>query len=321
MAKVTGTDKNDFIDVFDSETVDALGGDDTIRYGSLTGGFTIRAGSGNDTVRASQDAGLLQISGFVSAPVIETTHATTDTIDMGTGNDILFAGGGNDTLNGGDGYDILNYSEALFASGSGYLNGFNFGSDVIIAPVVLRVDLASGTTTFAGTSVTVKIRSNASGGFAFEHTANGIGAAVQQIGGFEAVFGSRYNDILLGTDRTDLTEIFEKGYYAGNDRFIGRGGTDIASFGAVSIGIEADLANRRADGKYLNANGVYVSDFSDVLIGIEGVYGSSFADILRGDSGDNIFNGRRGDDAARLVPGRRLILEVLEEPFDPTFSK
>lgn len=299
---VTGTKRGDEIYVFDSETVFALGGDDYIFYSQ--GSFTIHAGAGNDTVRSGIDGAFLNITGYFDAPSVTTQTAPADVVDLGAGDDILQAGGGDDRFSGGSGYDVLSYAETIFAGGHGHLNGFHdTTTKVTLSPVTLRIDLAAGTTTFAGATVNVAIISSRDAVIT-SASAGGLGASKQTIDGFEAVIGSQYADFISGTDRTDLTEVFEKGYYTSNDRFVGRGGTDVVSYGAANAGIVADLAARKVTGAAITPSGIEQGDFTDVLAGIEGIYGSANNDKLSGDGKGNLFNGRAGNDTIDGRGGR-----------------
>ena len=90
------------------------------------------------------------------------------------------------------------------------------------------------------------------------------------------IAGSYYDDILIGSDRTDVTEIFEG--RGGDDDITGNGGFDIAGYNndpddkgdGTGHGITVDLAAGIVTG------GFYVG--KDELHGVEGIAGTEFAD-------------------------------------------
>lgn len=301
MTNVTGTQKDDDLYIFFGGTATGLGGDDTIYYNQGEGdGFRIFGGDGNDYVRSGGDAHFLFIDGYVASPEVSERAATADLIDLGDGDDRVSAGGGNDSFVGGKGFDVLDYSETQPASGSGYLEGFHYGSRTTIIPNTggLVINLEAGTTTFGGATVMVEVL-GASGATLAEATRGSLGAFTQTFKGFEAIVGSQWRDKWTGTDRTDMIEIFDVGTLGSGDsssRIIGRGGTDIVSYG-LSVSIVADLQKRtvESNGRWISEDGTE-SSFTDVLAGIEGVFGSSSKDFLRGDEESNIFSGRAGDD-------------------------
>lgn len=296
MALTKGTKRNDDILVFDGETVKALEGNDSI-FHSQGGPFRIYAGAGDDEVSYGQDSAFLSISGYIAAPVTEVTRASADLIVLGSGNDIVEAGGGNDSFVGGSGYDILNYSQSGFVGGSGYLEGFHTTRTTveINAAKGVQVDLGAGTASFGGANVKVSILSSGGTPMVTRSRAD-LGGFSQQATGFEAVIGSKFADTLIGTDRTDVTEVLDGGGDRGNDRIIGKGGFDVASFAFATTGVVADLGARTVKGVEVHdSNGDVRGDFTTVLKDIEGLYGSNADDVLTGDGGANLFHGRDGE--------------------------
>lgn len=271
-----------------------------------TGGF------GNDTLRGEGGDDLL-VGG-----------AGNDSLDGGPGRDELIGGPGNDTLDGGvitdrvrytDG-NILNYASSpaavvvnlqagravdghgstdivrnvTFITGTAFADTFfgsgeplfefftpGLGDDFVDggalsaagfnrigyadAPAAVRVSLAAGT---------------ASGGGGNDTLAN-----------INQVRGSRFNDTLTGSDRTDVVEAFED--WGGNDTIDGAGGDDeiIYTFGATR-GVVVDLSAQRAQD---------ARDGTDVLMNIENVRGSPLADSIRGSALANVLRGQEGADS------------------------
>src|SRR5437016_4618913 len=100
------------------------------------------------------------------------------------------------------------------------------------------------------------------------------GVGVDTFTGVNAVRGSAFDDVLLGSDNRVFTfESFEG--RAGNDFFDGRGGLDVAVYGtnpAITAGITVNLAA-----------GIVTGDAAvgtDTLRSIEGVRGTAFADTF-----------------------------------------
>jgi Ca2+-binding RTX toxin-like protein len=94
------------------EIINTMGGDDIVDLSSpllsnLQQGFTVKAGSGSDTVFGSSNS---------------------DTIEGGAGNDTLAAGPGDNTLTGGAGADTFIFSHL---TGSDTVTAFNTSEDII----------------------------------------------------------------------------------------------------------------------------------------------------------------------------------------------
>ncbi len=106
----------------------------------------------------------------------------------------------------------------------------------------------------------------------------------------EGVFGSKFNDVLQGSDANNnpfKTETFAGGM--GNDTIDGRGGFDKVYYGYDNpgTGVNVNLATGVAQDGFGTA---------DTLINIEGVIGSQMDDVLTGNAGDNRLDGRGGND-------------------------
>ncbi|WP_279388672.1 FecR domain-containing protein [Pseudodesulfovibrio tunisiensis] len=103
------------------------------------------------------------------------------------------------------------------------------------------------------------------------------------LSGFEAVTGSGHDDSLIGDGNTNWLE-----GGAGNDTL--NGGTSThnwAVYRNAASGVTADLhLDEAQDGE----------GGTDILINIDRVEGSAHQDYLTGDSGNNDFDGRAGDD-------------------------
>ena len=168
----------------------------------------------------------------------------------------IFDGGlGNDIIDGGMITDALNGANSNRVT---YQN----------ATGAVVVNLATGTTTgAAGNDTLININ---------------------------AAWGSGYDDVLTGSDRTDVTEQFLG--RGGNDTIDGAGGYDLVSYedatGPVNVSLTAGTATGNA------------SVGTDSLLNIEAIRGSSFNDILTGSNNADIiesFEGLAGND---IIDGR-----------------
>ncbi len=214
----------------------------------------------------------------------DTTSSFGDYIEAGKGDDTVYAGAGSDQVIGGKGADRLD-------GGTGFDH--------------LRYDDSSE-------AVNVNLSTNeVSGG-----DANG-----DTISNFEAVWGSNYNDNIVGNDENntllglDGNDIIDgaggKDYIrggagddtikggAGDDHILGGTGADIIDGGEgfdtlsyvdSSEGVNINLSTGEASGG--DAQGDKISNF-------EMVWGSKADDVIVGDANDNVLVGDDGDD--RLV--------------------
>ena len=177
----------------------------------------------------------------------------------GAGNDTLYGGAGGNWLYGGDGNDVLD------GRGSG-VDLANY-SDVSAA---VSVDLAAGTATG--------------------------GAGDDTLMGIEVVWGSNYDDTLVGD--------------AGANRLLGGAGNDSLDGGAGN-----DTLNAAGNDTLQGGDGIDTVEFTGVFLtaslvtgiatstagtasfsGIENLWGTGFDDSLTGDAGDNTINGWDGED-------------------------
>jgi Ca2+-binding RTX toxin-like protein len=172
----------------------------------------------------------------------------------GAGNDTLDGEGGNDTVAGGAGADFM-------VGGTGF-------------------DMLDYRTSAAGVSVNLGTG-----------VASGGDATGDSFSEFEGVFGSAFNDTLVGSSGADSLvggdgdDVIEGG--AGADTLEGGNGNDTLSYANSNIGVNVNLGAGTATGGHASG---------DVVSGFENLIGSAFNDTLVGDAGANLLVGGAGND-------------------------
>src|SRR6266545_2500824 len=249
------------------DTVDGGGGDD---FDLLSGGPGNDRILGkrpqqamNDEVDYRQAAGAVQVDLQKGSATGEGTDTFTgiewavgsqfgDTIVGSNGSNVINGAGGNDRIDGGPGGDLLSGDggDDAVVGGAGAGTGV-LEQDYVVytnAPGPVTVDFSAGRTTGWGNDT---------------------------VTGIEGVFGSRFNDVLVGSDADNLLWGRD-----GNDELRGQAGENFALY---SKPVDANLAQGRA-----------VGEGTDRLIGIVGLVGSSGNDKLTGDAKRNVLVGGGG---------------------------
>jgi Ca2+-binding RTX toxin-like protein len=205
--------------------------------------------------------------GAESRTIVGTSSAETlvggagsDSISGLAGSDSLSGLGGDDTLLGGDGEDTLRggSGDDLLDGGSNPNNLFDY-ADYRDAGGPVSANLAKG-------------------------EASAEGAGKDRLLGIEGVWGTPYNDTLIGAATADLF-VGE----LGDDSIEGGGGFDIVAYNtrlSGTAGVSVNLLAGQATGGYGN----------DKLVGIGGATGTDNDDLLVGHSGFNWFRGDAGND-------------------------
>jgi Ca2+-binding RTX toxin-like protein len=291
--------------------IDRLGYDSTSLNGAtvnLATGIATNA-QGNTTLISIENVRGTGAGDFI------TGSAVANDLRGNGGDDTLAGGLGDDTLNGGDGtQDVADYRTAsgavtvnltagtatgadgndtlidieyVFGSNSGdtitgnnqrnFLVG-NEGDDLIDGGGQSEIELTQSARPgdyadyrFATGSVTVNLAAGTASG------ADGNDTLIN----IESVRGSNANDTLTGS----AGDNFLRGGI-GNDVMDGGDGFDFADYRNAGAAVTVSLATNTSSG----ADGV------DTLSNFEGIQGGDFADILTGNSGDNWFIGRLGND-------------------------
>jgi hemolysin type calcium-binding protein len=228
----------------------------------------IETGDGNDTVRylASESMGSLRFGGG---------------IDLGSGNDTLFAGirrnaDGVQDIDGGAGStDTVTYASAQFPA-TATLN------DRVADGVSIDKQLLNGFEVLEGSG--------------FGDTLTASDSEVREI-----LIGGNGNDRLTGLNGT---EVFREGAAKnGSDTIIGGSGIDLVDYSQRSQRVEVHMEDvARNDGEIgeldfvePNTNDVFGGSAGDVLVGGSG------ANVLIGNAGGDALDGNGGDD--ELVGG------------------
>jgi len=282
-------DGNDSVIAGDgNDSVLAGNGNDTV-FGGLgsdyidggAGADSLSGGDGNDTVLGG--AGNDTIDGGIGDDSLDG-GADNDSILGGAGNDTLIGGTGADTLDGGDGNDLLDggagNDSIIGGNGDDTATG-GAGADTI--SLGAGMDYADYRTSGAGVNIDLSAGA-----------ASGGDAAGDVLSGVDGLYGSAFNDTLIGFDGQDTspgsayTNVFYAG--AGNDSLDGRGGDDSLFGEAGSDTILGGTGNDYIDGGADN----------DVLQGGTGndtILGGTGNDTITGEAGADSIDGGDGDDS------------------------
>ena len=315
MAIIKGTNKDDVLVDTGSPTEGydntflGLGGNDTIYVDQ--GNDTVDAGDGNDQIYArwTEDVRIHRQFDDVG-PFVSTRGETySDTIDAGAGNDLVALNAGHSVADGGAGYDLVtleSVSGQVFFSFGNIRVQFDATYDRSAKAII---DIGRGIVAYSGFDMSVDVfyyerpgdlssRVDV-GSFSESH----IGSMGHTISNFEGARGQAGRvDVLRGSDRTDVVEIFAPGKgmmptdQTFNDVIEGRGGIDVVSYAGELGGVDVNLARGVAKGIKTVIGDRDFNTFRDKLIGVEGAFGGSRDDILRGSAKDNWFSGGGGAD-------------------------
>lgn len=199
------------------------------------------------------------------------------------GNDHIYGAGGDDDIRGDSGNDIIE-------GGS--------GAD--------RLDGGAGFDTLSYRSSSSHVTVNLT-----NSSAKGGHASGDHIRDFESIWGTDFNDTLIGNSgRNTLLG------YAGDDIIYGRSGNDVVEGGSgedrLDGGAGFDTLSYRASATSVNISledgRVYGGDAEgDSIANFENIAGSDFDDQLTGDAGANRIWGYEGDDFITATAGSDMI--------------
>lgn len=257
---------DDFIDGGNGDDIlDGMGGNDRLRGG--LGADTLVGGAGVDIAAYDDDFGAVFVnltlgSGFGNAAQGDTLTGIENLVGSQFG-DTFIGDAGVNTLDGGGGDDVLRGA---------------MGADILIGGT--GVDTASYEDNQGAVFVNLALRrgsNNAAEGDTYT--------------GIENVFGSIYDDFLIGDDGANIlsggdgNDVLIGG--RGADRLDGGEGSDTASYEDNQSAVVVSLGSSTRSG---------VSAVGDIFISIENLTGSAFGDTLTGDAGINEINGLDGSD-------------------------
>ncbi|MEJ8838671.1 choice-of-anchor U domain-containing protein [Ramlibacter sp. AN1133] len=279
---INGADGNDSLQGGDgNDTLNGGNGNDVLLGGA--GSDTLFGNAGNDTLDGGEITDRvnytdLNFAGYNGVTVVGVDlNLATGIVTIGAEQDRLaninFVQGSaqNDTITGSSVFNLFEQFEGL--AGNDTIDG---GA---IDPLGTSGNRASYASSTASVSVDLALGQALNDGFGTQDTLINI----------NFVRGGSAADTLLGSDRTDQTELFDG--RGGNDFIDGRGGIDIARYDGANAPVNVNLATGTAQDGFGG---------TDTLAGIEGVRGSNFNDILTGGNTANdtleIFQGNGGND-------------------------
>ena len=274
----------------DSDTLTGTAGDDYINGGAgndilfgLDGNDTLLGGAGADLLVGGAGYDMLD-GGVVTDPVFGSDTNTVSYGDAAAGVNVnLYGIYGDGSLGSGYAWGDATGNDTL--KNISTIQGSAFKDTIIgsSASIFEVIDGGAGDDMLDGGAITnglndnrVNYQSTSGAGVVVDFLAgtaigaNGSNAGSDSLANFNQVRGSNFDDTLLGSNRTDVTEHFEG--RAGNDSIDGRGGFDIVRYGSASTQVVVNLATGLATGAMGN----------DTLVGIEGARGGSGDDILMG---------------------------------------
>ena len=306
---IYGNGGNDLINGGDGkDTLNGGAGNDTIHGG--VGWDSLVGGSGNDILDGGVVTDHMNYADANTASYYSSTAGVNVDLSAITGDGSLGIGTASD---GFGGTDIL--SNMNFIVGSAYADTI-LGST---ARIIEQFQGGAGNDTIDGGLITDNLNQRNENRISYENASGSVtvdlatGTSSGADGNdtfynFNQVRGSSSADYLYGTNRTDITEVFQG--MAGNDTIDGRGGNDIVHYGygpttAVNVNLFTGIALDGQGGTdtLLNINGVQGSSFDDILTGGNAANGTSVMDykqgtleFFRGGAGNDTIDGGQGYD-------------------------
>ncbi len=331
---LAGTSGNDtLIGGNGNDTLSGGAGNDMLLGGA--GADTLIGGAGNDTLDGGVALDNLRGSdwnfttyNYATAGVNINMSGITGKGSTGSGTASGDASVGVDTLMNISLIQGSNFNDTITGSSALYFEQFEggAGNDILNGGAItdtLNGDNDNRVTyhNAAGAGVTVDFLAGTAVGAAGSNVGN------DTLVNFNQVRGSDFNDTLLGSNRTDLTEQFEG--RGGDDYIDGRGGFDVVRYSSATTQVIVNLATGRATGAMGN----------DTLVGIEGVRGGSGNDILtggnplsgvtvsdglsevfRGEEGNDTIDGGQGYDRVDYTSSTAGVVVVLNDTLDGSAS-
>jgi len=271
-------------------------GIDTLDYSASSAGISVNLGSNTASGGDAQGDTITGFENVIGSEANDTLTGTSgdNVLRGGNGNDSLYGGAGDDTLEGGAGADVL-------SGGTG-------------------MDYADYSASNAGVSINLGTGA-ASGGHAQGDTLSGL----------DGIFGSAFDDVLIGFDGQGTSgDIYTNIFYGGggNDYLDGQGGNDTLYGGdgddTVIGGAGDDLIAGDAGNDTLyggtGADTLFGGDGDDWLYSGGGgstLVGGAGRDIIFAQAGDVVDGGDAGDDYDVLDLTGMGPLRVIMDPDNP----
>lgn len=267
-----------------SDRIDGGAGVDSVDYSDSTAAVNANLGTGAASGGTAAGDTLVAIENIFGSIYNDTVYggAADNFLSGGAGNDLLDAGDGNDTLEGGAGRDTLYGGQSM--------------------------DYIDYRASNAG--VSINLASN---------TASGGHATGDVLAGVDGIFGSAFDDTLIGFDNQGLVgDVYTNVFFGGggndymdagagndilngdegNDTVIAGAGDDVASGGDGNDSVYGGTGNDSAyggDGDDL----VDAGDGNDLAEGGDGndsIYGGAGNDSIYGGDGTDLISGGAGSD-------------------------
>ena len=308
-----------------NDTIDGGAGSDRAAYDFASGGVTVNlvtgTSSGADGVDTLISIENLRGSSFADTLIGNSGNGFANDFQGEAGNDTMDGGAIADRINYTD-LNTANYSRSPGAinlslatgiaqdgyGGTDTLSNFNFvvGSnfnDTLTGSTALifeHFEGGVGNDTIDGGAITDTLNFENSNRVSYQNAAAAVtvdllagtatgGAGNDTLLNINWARGSNFNDTLLGSDTTTVTELFEG--RAGNDTIDGRGGSDVVRYENATSAVSVNLATGQAnDGQ----------GGTDSLLNIEAIRGSAFNDTL---TGGNLANGSGASDGLEFFTG------------------
>ncbi len=249
-----------------SDRLEGGAGIDTVDYSDSTAAVNVNLGSGSGSGGTAAGDTIVAVENIFGSIYNDSLYGSAggNFLSGGAGNDYIETGDGDDTLAGGAGRDTLYGGQGMdFLDYSG-------------SNAAVSINLATNT---------------ASGGHATGDVLSGV----------DGIFGSAFDDTLIGFDNFGLTgDVYTNIFFGGggNDYMDAGAGNDVLSGDEGNDTVIAGAGDDTASGGVGN-DAVYGGTGNDIAIGGEGndsVYGGTGNDSLTGDAGDDLLDGDLGND-------------------------
>lgn len=267
-----------------SDRIEGGAGIDTVDYSDSTSAVSVNLDSDSASGGTAAGDTLVGVENIFGSIYNDSLYgdAGDNSLSGGAGNDYLSGGDGEDTLNGGAGRDTLYGGQ-----------GMDF------------IDYRD-----SNAAVSINLASN---------TASGGHATGDVLAGADGIFGSAFDDTLIGFDNQGLVgDVYTNVFYGGggndymdagagndilygdegNDTILGGAGADSLSGGEGNDSLYGGTGNDSVDGGTGN-DLLDMGDGNDIANGGEGndsLYGGAGSDSLYGGDGNDLISGGAGGD-------------------------